>query len=247
MEWADTALVLRVGDFRESDAWVRLLSRKHGVHSAFAFGGRRSRRRFCGCLDAFNLLSCRCRSSRDGRFLTMQEAVLLRGPHRLRAEWRRMGLAVNCARFTEALGVGRESAPAAFGLFAELLELLESAVMPTPLLPLFFRLRLASDSGFSPNFAVCAACGSPAVDGGWFLVDEGQVRCAACGSARARYAVAIPAAGLDLLTSVQQDSLASWGFAQPAPDVRRACARGIDGFVQYHLGLAWDEGRFRRV
>ena len=54
MEWSDTALVLGVGRFRESDLWLRMLTRRHGIVSAFAFGGSRSRKRFCGCLDIFN-------------------------------------------------------------------------------------------------------------------------------------------------------------------------------------------------
>ena len=54
MEWSDTALVLGVGRFRESDLWLRMLTRRHGIVSAFAFGGSRSRKRFCGCLDLFN-------------------------------------------------------------------------------------------------------------------------------------------------------------------------------------------------
>ena len=40
MEWSDTALVLGVGRFRESDLWLRMLTRRHGIVSAFAFGGR---------------------------------------------------------------------------------------------------------------------------------------------------------------------------------------------------------------
>ena len=247
MEWADTVLVLRVGDFRESDLWVRVLSRKRGIYSAFAFGGRRSRRRFCGCLDAFNMLSCRCKSSRDGQFVTLEEAVLLRGLQRLRTDWSRMGVAVNCARFTEAMNISQETGPAAFQLVTELLELLEKAETLPPLLPLFFRLRLASLAGFAPDFTACALCGQPSGEKSWFLVDEGQLRCAACGGARAPYAVEIPAAGLDLLRRVQQESLITWDAGSLRAGERRACARAIDGFVQYHLGLAWEGGYFRRV
>ena len=32
-----------------------------------------------------------------------------------------------------------------------------------------------------------------------------------------------------------------------AADTVPACARAIDGFVQYHLGLAWEGNYFRRV
>ena len=87
MEWTDQALVLRMGAFRESDLWLKLLCREHGLLTLFAFGGSRSRRRFCGCLDVLNSLQCRVRSSKDGRFLNLEEAALLQGPRLLRRNW----------------------------------------------------------------------------------------------------------------------------------------------------------------
>ena len=89
-EWADHALVLRIGHFRESDLWLKMLCRKHGLLTLFAFGGSRSRRRFCGCLDVLNSLHCRVKASGRGSFLNLEEAVLLGGPQSLRGNWRRM-------------------------------------------------------------------------------------------------------------------------------------------------------------
>ena len=263
MEWSDTALVLHVGRFRETDMWLRLLSRQRGIFNVFAFGGSRSRRRFCGCLDLLNTLHCRVKSSRNGEFLALQEGVLLRGPQRLRTDWPRLGMAMNCVRFLDVLGITRDGAPAAFQLLEEVLACLEEDAPPHSLLPLFFRLRLASDQGFAPALDMCAHCGaSTEGQDGIFLMDEGHVRCASCSGGHGRpeglgsrtdsgaawrYAVRLPAAGLDLLRRVQQESPVQWdGNALSLPE-RRACARAIDGFVQYHLGIAWEEGRFRRV
>lgn len=83
MEWSDTALVLGVGRFRESDLWLRMLTRRHGIVSAFAFGGSRSRKRFCGCLDLFNELQISTKTTRNGMYLSLQEGNLIRGPRRL--------------------------------------------------------------------------------------------------------------------------------------------------------------------
>ncbi len=47
-EWIDYALVLRIGHFRENDLWLKLLCRKRGLLTLFAFGGSKSKRRFCG-------------------------------------------------------------------------------------------------------------------------------------------------------------------------------------------------------
>ena len=89
MEWADQAVVLRIGHFRESDLWLKLLCRGRGLLTLFAFGGSRSRRRFCGCLDVLNTLQCRVKTSGRENFLNLEEAVLLSGPQCLRGNWQR--------------------------------------------------------------------------------------------------------------------------------------------------------------
>ncbi|MBQ7618498.1 MAG: recombination protein O N-terminal domain-containing protein, partial [Desulfovibrio sp.] len=118
-EWTDTALVLRVGHFREIDLWLKLLLPSRGIITALAFGGAKSRRRFCGCLDVLNTLTCRFRESRLGRALTLEEATLKAGPQLLRYDYQRLGLASNCLRFVEALGL-EESNPALFAFMEDL-------------------------------------------------------------------------------------------------------------------------------
>lgn len=56
---------------------------RHGIVSAFAFGGSRSRKRFCGCLDLFNELQISTKTTRNGMYLSLQEGNLIRGPQRL--------------------------------------------------------------------------------------------------------------------------------------------------------------------
>lgn len=250
-EWQDEAVVLRMGHFREADLWLRLLCRSRGALTLFAFGASRSRRRFCGCLDVFNTLQCRVRVSGRGEFLNLEEAALIRGPRGLRADWRRMGLAANCLRFLETLGVDGEAAAESFALLEDLREVLEEGQPVPALLPLFFRLRLAGALGFAPNLGHCGVCGAEIRGEASFVVDEGILLCPACRRARplaeTRYCVDIPARGLDVLRAVQQSFPSAWPAEALPYAERRACARLIDGFVQYHLGLAWENGRFRRV
>ena len=62
---------------------------------------------------------------------------------------------------------------------------------------------------------------------------------------------------LDVLRQVQEVSPLHWHFLTSGsseetgevllPAERREFARAVDGFVQYHLGLTWDRGRFRRM
>ena len=235
MEWTEQALVIRLGAFRETDLWVRLLCRSRGLLTVFAFGGSRSRRRFCGCLDVLNELDCRVKSSRDGRFLNLEEAGLRHGPQRLRQDWQRMGIAVNCLRFVEALGVAEENAAEAYALLRDFARTADEAPELPPLSPLFFRWRLAGTLGLAPDMEHCGVCRTC------------RAELTAAGIVPERYGVELTTTALDVLRRVQQEFPSEWRRSPLLPADRRACGRAIDGFVQYHLGLAWENGYFRRV
>ena len=246
MEWTDTALVLRVGRFREADLWVRLLAHEQGMLTAFAFGGSKSRRRFTGCLDAFNLIRVRASTSRNGLFLNLQEARLLEGPSRLRSDWRRQGVAANCVRFMEALGVPPDGATSCFSLTRDILGLLEHAEHVPDIVPLLFRFRLASEQGYAPDLTMCARCGRPldAWEKASFLAAEGVACCPDCHPGGGM-SLSVSREALDVLRKVQEYSPHLWGDFLLSPEDGRQAGRLIDAFVRYHLGLEWVNGRFR--
>lgn len=247
MEWTDNALVLGIGRFREADMWVRLLTRQRGMVTAFAFGGSRSRRRFCGCLDLLNLLTVRVQPTRTGAYLSLQEATLLEGLRRLRDDRRRLGMMANCVKFIEALGMAPDGSEAAFVLTRDLLRLFEAEEAPLDIVPTLFRFRLASDQGYAPVMSICAGCGAAVAEMGqaWFFVADGVLACPHCAGTRGG-AVALGPKTLDVLRRVQEESPADWMAQTLSLDQRRECAQAVDGFVQYHLGLSWERGRFRR-
>lgn len=248
MQWTDDALVLRIGKFRENDLWVRLLARERGLVTAFAFGGSRSRRRFTGCLDAFNRIRTSAVYSRDGRFLNLSEAVLLAGPERLRRDWRRQGMAANCVRFLEAVGVPPDNAGACYELACGMLELLEKEELMLPVMPVLFRFRLAAEQGYVPDMQFCSRCGRTLLseEHVHFLVGEGAVCCPSCRRS-GDMSLALGQEALDVLGKVKEYSPESWGRLHPSPEGARQAARLIDAFVRYHLGLEWSNGRFRSL
>jgi DNA repair protein RecO (recombination protein O) len=219
MEFSEQVLIVRTGRFREADLWVRFLSPTRGLLTAFAFGGCRSRKRFCGCLDLFNRSLMRIKSTRGGQYLSIQEGTLLRGPDRLRRDWPRFGAAVNCLKFLEALGCGPEGAVATHRLVEDVLELLEGGGPVPDMLPVLFRLRLAAEQGYAPRLDSCATCGADLthVAGAAFLVQEGVAQCDACAPLPGPR-VRVEREALDVLRFVQENSPLLWpGVLPPAP------------------------------
>lgn len=247
MEFNDRSLVLRLGPFREADLWLRLLSPTRGVFSAFAFGGRRSRRRFGGCLDIFNEALFHVKSQAQGRYWSLQEALLLKGPERLRRDWRRLGMAVNCARFLEAFRLTPDGAATAHSLFAELLNSLEGQTAPSPFLPVFFRARLTISQGYALSPRHCSACGQPwgNDDHAVFYTAASGMLCPACAAGAKREGFfRFQPDELGVLRQVLELPLAHWALDAYPERAQKNCAGALDGFLRYHLGLGWEGNRF---
>jgi DNA repair protein RecO (recombination protein O) len=248
LEFNEQVLVLKVGRFKETDCWVRLFSPSMGIMTAFAFGGSRSRRRFLGCLDSLNHVLFRIKPARGGRYYSLEEGALLNGFPGLRRDSLRMGIAVNCLKFVEMVHVGAQSAASSYELLLDVLTFLDGQRGADPLLPLFFRARVACEQGYSPQVEACASCAldldgmtTPA-----FSVDGGRVYCQNCRPPGEKWMRVHPES-LKVLSALQRDG--SLIFFPP-----ELCRRGrqdfyalVDAFVQFHLGLLWERGRFRRI
>lgn len=247
MEFSEQALVLQVGRFKEADLWVRLLSPARGIFSAFAFGGSRSRRRFVGCLDLFNEISVRVSGSNRTPYLTLQEGVLLRGVSRLRRDWRRFGLAVNCIRFLQSFGVPPDGAEKTHFLLDQTLRLLEESEDIPGQLPFFFRARLAFDQGYALGALHCSTCGGDLLSGpARLFLRDGQVLCRGCAATAQGMALPLGPATLEALAAVHAMPPALWAGIALSPDCGREFSRAVDGFIQYHVGISWERGRFVR-
>ena len=249
MEFSDQVLVLHVGKFREADLWVRFLSARRGLFTAFAFGGSRSRRRFCGCLDILNQVAVRVsRSKNGGAFLNLQEGALLSGPQRLRTDIDRLGIAVNCLKFVQSFEISPESAPDAHAAACDLLALLEEATDPPPLLPLLFRLRLASGQGFTPHLDRCQVCDRPAKDlPRWaFHAGRGGIACPTCDEGNGQR-LWLSAQALQILQTVSASSPQDWRGLDLPSNLRRECGEAIDDFIRYHVGVVWNKNGFQRI
>ncbi|EFL53184.1 DNA repair protein RecO [Solidesulfovibrio fructosivorans JJ]] len=249
MEFSEQALVLKVGRFREIDAWVRLFSPVRGGYTAFAFGGMKSRRRFLGCLDPLNHVRFKVRRSGRGGYHCLTEARLLDAPTNLRHDPPRLGMAINCLKFFEAVHIGPQGAADAYALLRAMLAALENASAPAALFPLFFRARLATLHGTFPVCDRCAVCGRPFGDDEAVChVEAGRLTCPDCrrgGDHGVRQHLAPEA--LSLLESAVSGDPGAWAACRPDPAAAREFSRTVDLLVRFHLGLAWEQGGFVRA
>ena len=254
MEYSDQALVLRVGRFKEADCWVRAYSPDHGVFTAFAFGGMKSRRRFCGCLDPLNLLALRLKKEKGGRYVSLMETGLLAAPRRLRRDALRLGMMMNCLKFLEALAPGAEHATSAFALATQTMAAFEDRERLPPVFPALFRWRLTLDQGYRLALDACHGCGASLRAGEESVrlsLRDGHVFCAQCGwtrDAAASHWLARPA--WDVLCQTAEASPACWGLdaagRQASSDALSAAARAADRYVVMHTGVHWDRFGYRR-
>lgn len=256
MEFSEKVLILHVGKFKESDIWLRILSPTRGLFSVFAFGGSRSRQRFIGCLDIFNTVLFRIRLSPRSGYFSAEEGLLINGPGVLRKDWNRLGIAMNCSYFMQAFGVEADGADKAYALFQDTLEYLQTADGIPPLFPLFFRLRFASEQGYKINVSQCHHCGSSDLNRGANLfVRDGVLLCPSCSREGSGVSVHLGRDSIEAFGIVQHNPPRLWKqfdsrlktYSDFPVHILRECGRAIDKFIEYHVGLQWDGGRFKKV
>lgn len=255
MDFTGKALVLRTGRFKEADVWLRLLFPSQGVFTAFAFGGLRSRRRFCGCLEPLNLVLFSVGEGRHGEYLVLREGALLNGFPGIRGNTGRLGLAAHCLRFVEAvMEEGPGEARECFNLLVETLEVLEAGTEGHGggggMLPTWFKAAVAFGEGYRPLLTTCGHCGCALenFDTFRFFIQKGQVLCPTCAAEEGGIGgLAVTRGTLGALDWVVTHRPADWAGLSLPPRVAQECRRVIDEFVAVHLGLAWENGSYRNV
>ncbi len=264
MEFTEKALVLKMGRFRETDIWLRLFFAGRGMVTAFAFGGSRSTKRFCGCLDQLVLGTFRVASNRNGTYKILEEGTLLHAFPGLRSDPRKLGLVAHCLKFVEAVQLGPQGARPVFDLLLETLGTLELNEVGAELLPLLFKAKLTFEQGLKPDLILCVRCGRPAWDHAGtdhapvqyspdrapvssalgFSVERGGLVCVSCGDPQAE---PLSVGAVRTLEWIGASRPADWPRLSLEPEMRRQLGRVVDRFVAYHLGLRWEHGMYRKI
>ena len=245
-EFSEKVIILRIGRFKEADCWVRFFSPSKGQCTAFAFGGLKSKRRFCGCLEALNYILAHVSSSKKKGYLCLNESILLQRFSAMQKNPLRMGMAVNCIKFLEAAHIGFENAFQAFELLHSTLKvLLDPSPLPD-LFPLLFRAKLTCDYGYHPDFINCSQCGQQVETGQrlYFFPESGSCVCFSCSGKKANGNI-ISGQTLILLDNLMQSNPTGWQEQNIPDNIRGECFAVLDNLVQYHTGLIWNGNHFK--
>ncbi|WP_027183343.1 DNA repair protein RecO [Desulfovibrio inopinatus] len=248
MESTEQTLILKTGRVKENDLWLKLFSPHRGVFTAFAFGGLRSRRRFCGCLDVFNHVLFTIRSPGNGKYLQLLEGSLINGYPNLRRDPSKLGAAVNCLQFFDAVHIGPEGAQTAFELMTNTLDAINGENQTPAMLPVFFRLKVLLQQGVFPQTTFCCRCNrphDPAVQGVVQVhTGEGSIVCSDCANDGEKDVINLDPWTLDIIAAVAMSDPPAWSGLIVTEESARELDIIIDRFVGRHLGLNWKDGRF---
>jgi DNA repair protein RecO (recombination protein O) len=254
------ALVLRAVDFGESDRIVHLLTPAAGRLPAIAKGARRSRRRFPGTLDLFNLLAVQVVRSRPGTLARLEGARLLRTYESIRTGAERFALGCYLLELLDRLapegGAPRDLARL-FGFARGALEWLDREP-PSQRMRLLLELRALEALGLRPELLRCVRCGRelsagarerPAGEPGGarpipFLIGEGGPLCSACAPGAHGAALPVHLGTLRALDRALRFPLDRLGRLALGGDATAEAQRLLARFLGFHVGV---ELQSRRV
>lgn len=247
--FTESVCVLHSHLFREHDICLRVLSKERGFFTVYAFGGAKSRRRFIGCLNTFTIALCTIQPNATKQYLTLQEASLIASPQELLPHTRQYGVAQNCALFVQASYRNCSiPTPAIYTLFYDLLQAFAKGVDTLFSIPFFFRFAIAGMMGYSPALHSCVMCSKhiDMIPIPFFSIEKGGLLCSSCHL----YASALRIRDKETLYVLHYILTFSPLYWDSIPygkrSIQEACIL-IDEYIQYHMGITWNKGKFSYV
>jgi DNA repair protein RecO (recombination protein O) len=239
------ALVLRTFEQGESDRLVHLYTESLGRVSAIAKGARRSRRRFPGTLEIFNLLDARLVDPPRSALMRIEAASLRHAFEGLSRDLGRYAIACQLLELLDRFTGERESNPALFHFAVGVLGIVDEE-QPDPLLALLILAKTLARLGFRPELIRCASCGVPIAEAEGrpaFVPRHGGAVCAACADP---HELPVEAGLLRALEAGIRSPLRERGALGLRPEAIQHLREMLDRFFRFHIGLELRTAEFLR-
>jgi DNA repair protein RecO (recombination protein O) len=240
------ALVLRAVDFGESDRIVHLLTPALGRLPAIAKGARRSRRRFPGTLDLFNLLAVQIVRSRPAALARLEGARLLRTFESIRGGAARFTLGCYLLELLDRLapeGGAPSDLVRLYGFARDALAWLDCEP-PTQRMRVLLELRALDALGLRPELRRCVRCGRELGAGERgatvavpFLIAEGGPLCGACAPSAHGASLPIHLGTLRALERALGFPLDRLGRLALGGEALAEAQRLVTRFLGFHVGI----------
>ena len=237
--------ILNTRLFREYDISLYVLSKERGCFTVYAFGGAKSRRRFVGCLDTFTIALCTVQINVKKGYFTLQEASLITSSKELLQDMSGYGVVQNCALFLQTVYRNNTSVSGVYTLFYDLLQACSYNRCLLSSLAFFFRFSLISLLGYTPTLYSCITCSRhiDSISHPFFSIEKGGVICHSCHPFSSGFRIRDREI-LYVLQYILSFSPLYWSsIPYSKQTIQQSCVL-IDEYIQYHLGIIWDNGRF---
>jgi DNA repair protein RecO (recombination protein O) len=239
------ALVLRTFDQGESDRLVHLYTESLGRVSAIAKGARRSKRRFPGTLEIFNLLDARIVDPPRASLMRIEGATLHRAFEGLSLDLGRYAIACQFLELLDRFTGERESNPGLFHFAVGVLGIVDEEE-PDPLLALLILAKTLARLGYRPELIHCASCGVPIAEAEGapaFVPRHGGAVCAACTDP---HELPVEAGLLRSLEAGIRSPLRDRHGLGLRPEAVQRIREMLDRFFRFHIGLELRTAEFLR-
>lgn len=226
------ALVLRVTAYKDTDAILTILSRRHGKLTVKARSLRRKNSPLtapCQLLSygEFTLFENR------GRY-TINEASALQLFQGLRRNLELLSLGTYFAQVAEVVSQEDQPSPELLSLVLNCLYALDRLNLPASQVKAVFEMRIACLAGYTPDLSGCSQCGAPYPDR--FDLAEGRLECAGCRSTEsAGIRMPVSPSVLDCIRYICYcDEKRLFGF-QAAPETLDTLSHITEGYLSTQL------------
>jgi DNA repair protein RecO (recombination protein O) len=156
---AERALIVGGVDYGEADRVVHLLTGR-GQLAAFAFGAKKSRRRFAGALQPFFTVRPEFELRRREGMPVLRAASIECARMGISQDLVAIGTAGYVAELAARVAPEGEASEAILALVEAVLDSLNAGVRPRPSVRRAFELMLLDELGYRPELAGCVECGA---------------------------------------------------------------------------------------
>ncbi len=178
-------IVLKTADYRDSDKMLTLFAREEGLVSALARGAKNLKNPLAAASQPFccGIFSF---SGKNGK-LYVSQCEIKKEFFSLGKDFERYAAACAMVEAAERIlaHAGAEEFSRLFVLLANCLASLENGLMARFVLAFFF-VQVSDILGVRPATSVCAVCGKPLRDAGFFCAEEGGAVCRECVPGKAK-------------------------------------------------------------